>query len=114
MDYFWYAIYYAFWYRCSDPSLYLLHSPVVAVAVIECLIAIWAAESRVHWLWRWLAIVGAVALMVPARAWEAAWLFGLTLPLIVALLSVSDWWRWRRHEPSSQPQDRPTRFRFSL
>src|SRR4051794_31013908 len=41
--------------RLSDPALYLLHSPLIAVAVIECLIAIWAAESRAHWLWRWLA-----------------------------------------------------------
>jgi hypothetical protein len=107
------ALYY-FCYRFSDPSLYLLHSPLVAFAVLECLIAIWAAESRGYWLWRWLAIVGAVTLMIPARAWEAAWFFGLALPLIVVLLKAPRSLKRRGKNPPLPESLAKTWLRFSL
>jgi hypothetical protein len=108
------AIYYV-WYRLSDSSVWLLHSPLVAVAALECLIAIWAAQSRAHWLWRWLAVVAGVTLMVPARAWPAAWFFGLALPLIVTFLSLANWLQQRAATTAEPPQtDRPRSFRFSL
>lgn len=102
------------WTQLSDPLLYLQHSPFVAWAVVQSLVAIWAAESRAHWFWRWLGVIGAVTLMVPARAWEPAWLFALSSPLIVLLLKLEAWWNRRQAVEGgagdSRHERRPLRF----
>lgn len=85
------------------------------MVAFQCLVAIWAATSKRHWFWRALAVWAAVMLMVPIRAWEPAWLFGLSSPLIIGLLLIGRWLdhRWTA-EPASCKSKTTGRWRFSL
>lgn len=65
--------------------LYLL---VTGVAAGYCLLAIWAATGRGHWFARACVLLGALALLVPIRAFEPLILFGMTSALLVALWCV--------------------------
>jgi hypothetical protein len=69
-----------------EPDAQLRLTVAISVVALECLVAIWAAVSRRHWFWRIAAVWGGAMLMVPIRAWEPAWLFGLSSPLIVLLI----------------------------
>jgi len=102
-------------YQLCDPRFYLQHSPFVACAALECLVAIWAATSGRHWFGRALAAVGAVMLLVPIRAWEPAWLFGLSSPAIIGLIRAGWWWNHRRVDAvSNAPSNARQLFRFGL
>lgn len=76
------------WRYLADLNLQLWLSAPISMVVLQCLVAIWAATSKGHWFWRALAVWGAIMLMVPIRAWEPAWLFGLASPLIIAGLLI--------------------------
>jgi hypothetical protein len=88
-----------FWswlFRHPQSDLVLL--VLLGATAVECLVAIWAAESRRHWFVRALAVVAAIVLLVPIQAYEAVWLFALSSPLIVVAL----WWiRWSQNYPES-------------
>src|SRR5262245_6723671 len=77
------------WRQFFDAEFQLRLSLSVGMMAIQCLLAIWAAMSRRHWFWRAAAVTSSVMLMVPIRAWEPAWLFGFSSPLIVVTLILS-------------------------
>jgi hypothetical protein len=113
------------WRQFADPEVQFRLSISIGMVALQCLVAIWAATSRQHWFWRALAVWAAIMLMIPIRAWEPAWLFGLSSPLIIAGLSI--WQRiGRQRTPTSTPTNEPAaigsaaigsavaRWRFSL
>src|SRR5262245_25208219 len=98
----------------AEPRFQIWVMLFIAVAIGECLVAIWAATSRRHWFWRMLAVWAAVMLMVPIRAWEPAWLFALSSPLLVgALLLARHRLHWSLTPPGAESELTP-RYRFSL
>jgi hypothetical protein len=106
----------AFW-QLRDPSFHILLFLLISTVVLECLVAIWAAETRRHWFVGALAVWGAVMVLVPIRAHEPVWLLAFSSPLIVATLRLIRR-RQNRLEPVRQgaaEQDISTdRFRFSI
>jgi hypothetical protein len=106
------------WYlrQLADPEFQLKLTIALGMVALQCLVAIWAATSSRHWFWRALAVWGAVMLMVPIRAWEPAWMFGLSSPLIVILIVLGNRWVPREPAPAeTQPAPpQPSRWRFSL
>src|SRR5262245_33944080 len=103
------------WRQFSDPETQLRLSVAIGMIALQCLVAIWAVTSRQHWFWRALAVWAAIMLMVPIRAWEPAWLFGLSSPLIIVALSIGRRIGLQR-SPTSTPASEPAaaRWRFSL
>jgi hypothetical protein len=103
------------WRFFADPVTQQRLFVMGAVIVLECLVAVWAATSRRHWFGRALAVWAAVMLMVPIRAWEAAWLFGASSPLIVVLIRAGNWID-QRFTASAKPADAASvgRYRFTL
>jgi hypothetical protein len=102
------------WRQFADPETQLRLSVSISVVALECLVAIWAATGKTHWFWRVLAVWAAIMLMVPIRAWEPAWMFGLGSPLIVLLIRG---WGWidrcfSPRSPGTTLEKRP--YRFSL
>lgn len=73
-------------YVLQDPVFHAQSAVPVAWAALTCLVAIWAATSRLHWFLRALGVWAAVAIIVPVEAHELVWLFSVSLPLIVAML----------------------------
>jgi hypothetical protein len=72
----------------AQPRFLLLILVVDAVAAAFCLAALWAGESRQHWVWRCMGVCGLLTLLLPIRAYEP-----LLLLLIVApLLAVASAW----------------------
>jgi hypothetical protein len=103
------------WRFFADPITQQRLFVMGTVIVLECLVAIWAATSRRHWFWRALAVWGAIALMIPIRAWEAAWLFGASSPLIVVLVRAGRWINERILHRTELPDATPRgRYRFTL
>jgi hypothetical protein len=97
-----------------EPDAQLRLTVAISVVALECLVAIWAAVSRRHWFWRVAAVWGGVMLMVPIRAWEPAWLFLLSSPLIVALIRGWRWFDCRIAGAAVRPANGAARYRFSL
>lgn len=105
------------WWRIYlGPETQLRLWVAISVVVVECLIAIWAARSRWHWFWRAAAVWAGIMALVPIRAWEPAWLFGLSSPLIVLFVRGGECVE-RRYFPTAAllvgPDER-MRYRFSL
>jgi hypothetical protein len=94
-------------------SAHLLLLPLVAMAVFQSFIAVWAATSNQHWFWRALAVWAALSLLVPIETWDPAWICAFSSALIIALLVL---WRLQkdRHLSASMPSARATRMRFGL
>jgi len=89
----------------GTPHFHAVCLVVVSAAVIEALVAIWAATSRVHWFWRAIAVWAAVSVLLPIRAYQPALLFAVTSPLTTAIiLSINS----RRGASTPRP------FRFGL
>src|SRR5262245_20495176 len=95
----------------TTPSLHWWLVPLLAIAAGQCLAAIWAASGRRHWFWRLAAVWAALALLVPIRAYEPAWLFALSSTLIIVALTVARWWDWRSRASESLSA---SRWRFAL
>ncbi len=72
-----------------SPAWQLTVLAIVGTAALEMLVAVWAAASRWHWFLRALAVWGAVAALVPVRAYQPALLFAISSPLTVA--SICGW-----------------------
>src|SRR5256885_15421496 len=100
------------WRQFADPETQLRLSVSISVVAPECLVAIWAATSKTHWFWRAVAVWAAIMLMVPIRAWQPAWLFGLSSPLIVAALLIGGWWNNQRSTDTSESAGRNGRLRW--
>lgn len=81
----------------TTPAMQLSLLPLLGMALLQCLVAIWAATSRGHWFIRAVGVWMAIALLVPIGVWEAAWLFAISSPLVVLLLNVI---RWLRRQPA--------------
>lgn len=106
------------WYmrQLADPEFQLKLTVALGMVALQCLVAIWAATSSRHWFWRALAVWAALMLMVPIRAWEPAWLFGLSSPLIVTLILLAKKWRPQEPLPAGLPprQFAALHWQFSL
>jgi hypothetical protein len=79
------------WRQLAEPEFRLWLSVLIGMVALQCLVALWAATSKTHWFWRALAVCGSLMLFVPIRAWEPAWLFGLSSTLIIALIFTGRW-----------------------
>jgi hypothetical protein len=97
-----------------EPDAQLRLTVAISIVALECLVAIWATVSRRHWFWRVAAVWGGVMLMVPIRAWEPAWLFGLSSPLIVVLIRCGQSIDHRFSKAAHPPDANGARYRFSL
>jgi hypothetical protein len=108
MDYFWRQ----FFGHLFLPQL----SVLLAMVALQCLVAIWAAASTQHWFWRALAVWAAIMLLIPVRALEPAWLFGLSSPLIILLIALGQRWESRAAPAVPVPAPRATSgsWQFSL
>jgi hypothetical protein len=97
-------------YVLSDLRSQLLFLLVAAVSAAYSLVAIWAVQSREHWIIRGLVVCGLLALLLPPRAYEPLLFFLIMLPSLAALTA---WQTWRRTsgEPAAEPK-KP--FQFSL
>ena len=80
---------------------------VAAISAAYSLAAIWAVQSRDHWIIRGLVVSGLLALLLPPRAYEPLLFFLMMLPSLAALTA---WQTWRRK--SREHTDEP--FQFSL
>ena len=74
------------WEALASTQRQLVALAIFGTAALEMLVAVWAAVSRRHWFVRALAVWGAIALLVPIRAYEPALLFAISSPLVVAIL----------------------------
>jgi hypothetical protein len=99
-----------------SPAWQLTVLAVVATAALEMLAAVWAGASRWHWFPRALVVWGAIAALVPIRAYEPALLFAISSPLTVAEICC-----WRAtaarltSSSNAQAENRPaSRVRFGL
>jgi hypothetical protein len=74
---------------------------IFGTAILQVAAAVWAAGSRRHWFVRALALWGAIALLVPIRAYEPALLFAISSPLTVAIVLA---WRaaMNRRRPAAK------------
>src|SRR5439155_20142501 len=101
------------WRQFADPELQLRLLVSISVVALECLVAIWAATSKRHWFWRTAAVWAAIMLMVPIRALEPAWIFGLSSPLIVLFICAGRWLDRRFTQEAAQgaSEDMPRRHR---
>jgi hypothetical protein len=64
---------------------------LVGMSVLLCLTAVWAVVSPRYWFWRALAVWGAFALLLPIRAWDPAWMFGLAMPVMIVVVGGVRW-----------------------
>src|SRR5262245_33963068 len=104
------------WQQFIEHEMFRRYSVSIGVVALQCLVAVWAATSDRHWFLRILALWAAIMLMVPIRAWEPAWLFGLSSPLIVGFILMGRWIE-RRITPartSNEAQTPTRRYSFSL
>jgi hypothetical protein len=95
-------------YVLGDLRWQLMTLLVAATCAGYSLEAIWAAQSRDHWITRGLIVCGLLALLLPPRAYEPLLFFLLMLPVLGALTA---WQTWRIPAPNDTPR-RP--FQFSL
>jgi hypothetical protein len=72
----------------GTPHFHALCLILMSAAAIEALIAIWAATSRVFWLWRALAVWVGIVVLLPIRAYQPALVFAITSPLTIALITL--------------------------
>jgi hypothetical protein len=101
----------------TTPALHLWLTPLLAVAALQCLTAIWAASSRRHWFLRALAVWAGLLILVPIRAYEAVWLFALSSALIVLMQTIARWWDRRNEHAAARARGEGLpagRWRFSL
>ncbi len=80
-------------YALQDPHFLARFAILTACPALACLVAIWAANTRLHWFWRALGLWAAVAIFVPIRAYEPFWLLAASLPLIAAMLWMRTRWQ---------------------
>src|SRR3954447_12771707 len=73
-------------YHFLSLHFHALCAIVASVAALRACIAIWAAASRRHWLWRALAVWGAITVLLPIRAYQPALVFTISSPLLIALM----------------------------
>src|SRR5687768_11209878 len=87
--------------------------PLISMAVLQSLVAIWAATSRKHWFLRALAVWAALSLLLPIEAWDPAWLCALSSTTIISVLLF---WRLRneRQLRAAEPGPPRSRIRFGL
>jgi len=99
-----------------NPWSYAVHSIFVGYSVVTCLVAIWAGVSSVHWFWRYLAALTPIMLLVPISAWQPAWLFAFSSPMIIGVVSLNkrQWRHDRGLSTAGQANRRHLRFRFTL
>src|SRR5262245_52896598 len=62
---------------------------LVVPAALAGLIAIWAANSAAHWFVRILAVWGAVAVLLPIRAYEPALILSVCLSLVAGIVVLA-------------------------
>lgn len=99
------------WLFVFSAHLFLL--PLVAMAVFQSFIAIWAATSKQHWFWRALAVWAALALLVPIETWDAAWICAFSSVVIITVLLFLRL-KKERLRPSSEQEKPFPRMRFGL
>jgi hypothetical protein len=97
---------------------------IFGTAILQVAAAVWVAGSRRHWFVRALVLWGAIALLVPIRAYEPALLFAISSPLTVAIVlawraAVNRWRPLAKSEASEpaaaeQPPAATTRGPFSF
>ena len=97
-------------YVISDLRWQLLFLLVAAISAAYALAAIWAVQSRDHWIIRGLVVCGLLVLLLPPRAYEPLFFFILMLPSLAALTA---WQTWRRNSHAQKAaSEKP--FQFSL
>src|SRR5687768_340798 len=67
----------------GTPHFHALCLILISTAVLQALIAIWAATSRGNWFLRALAVWAAITALLPIRAYQPALVFAISSPLIV-------------------------------
>jgi hypothetical protein len=102
----------AFQYAIATPHFHLAMLALAGAMAFQGLVAIWAATSRIHWIWRALAVFGAVMLLVPIRTYEPALVFAMASPLVVAIVTAYRWLLSQRKSPDRHEE--VANLRFSL
>lgn len=92
----------------------LLYTLVTGVAAAYCLLAIWVAVGRGHWFARACVLLGALALLVPIRAYESLILFGMTSAILVAGWGLVRLRRTLRTASAAEAKPSASVFRFRL
>ncbi len=92
---------------------------VLLVSSFTCvgLLALWAATSSRHWLWRWAAVLGVLSPLLLIPAYEPWIVFALQAStIVVAVQAWRRWTAWREDRVASSDDGAPPkhRFRFSL
>ncbi|HEX5105158.1 MAG TPA: hypothetical protein VFV87_15165 [Pirellulaceae bacterium] len=89
----------------------VLYAFVTAVAAAYCLLAIWVAVGSGLWFRRMCALLGALALLVPIRAYEPLILFGMSSAMLIAGWGAVRLWEDRKQ---SSCGGRPNPLKFHL
>lgn len=89
----------------------LLYAFVIGVAAVYCLLAICVAIGPGHWFGRMCVLMGALALLVPIRAYEPLILFGMTSGMLIAGWSAVKLWETRQQRKDGD-QSRLLRFQL--
>jgi hypothetical protein len=83
---------------------------LVVPTAIAGLIAVWAASSRRHWFWRALAVCLSILPLLPIRAYEPAFVWFMTMPMIILLVRFLEY----RRSPRDATQRLHLRMRIKL
>src|SRR5262245_47132146 len=98
----------------GTPHFHALCLILMSAAAIEALIAIWAATSRVFWLWRALVVWAGIVVLLPIRAYQPALVFAISSPLTIALIAFVQFRRASDDVTPGMSGNQLKRLRFGL